>query len=145
MIKRTSIAVALLGTVSFGAAAYGIQAALDTPPTLMSRVDHDRQWREIERNTRAALGHCRERGERMREACRARARAEDRVAKADLDARYFGTVQAEANARETRARASFEVARTDCLLREDPERTTCLAAARSEQAKILASTKLAAT
>jgi hypothetical protein len=144
-MKRTSLALAFLGTVSFGAAAYGLQAAFDTPPTLMSRSDHDRQWREIERNTRASLGHCRSRPEQLREACRARTHAEDRVAKADLDARYFGTVQAQANARDVRARTSFDVARADCLLRDDPERTSCLAAARSEQAKLLASTRLAAT
>lgn len=144
-MKRTSLALALLGSVSFGAAAYGIQAALDSPPTLMSRVDHDRQWREIERTTRIALGHCRQRPQQARETCRIRARAEDRVAKADLDARYFGTVQAEAEARDVRARASFEAARADCLVREEPERTSCLAAARTEQAKVLASARPATT
>ena len=144
-MRATSIAFALLGTVSFGAAAYGIQAAFDTSPTLMSRAGHDREWRQIEGRTRAALGECRRRPERLRETCRLAARAADRVAKADLDARYFGTVQAEASARDVRARASFDVARARCLARDDPERTRCLAAARSEQAKMLASARFAAT
>jgi hypothetical protein len=146
-MKRTSLAFALvmLATAFFAAAAYGIQAAMDTPPTLMSRVDHDRQWRAIERHTREALGTCRNASEAIREACRARTRAEDRVAKADLDALYFGTVQAAARARDVRAHASFDVARAGCLASEDPERTHCLAKARSEQAKVLASAKLAST
>jgi hypothetical protein len=146
-MKRTSIAFAILmlATAFFGAAAYGIQAAMDTPPTLMSRADHDREWRGIERRTRESLGACRSALEHLREACRARARAEDRVAKADLDARYFGTVQAAAAARDVRARASFEMARAGCLAHEDPERTRCLAKARSEQARMLASAKVAAT
>jgi hypothetical protein len=146
-MKRTSLAFAFVmaAVAFFAAAAYGIQSAMDTPPTLMSRVDHDRQWRGIERRTGAALAACRGAREAAREACRARARAEDRVAKADLDAQYFGTVQAAARARDVRAHASFDVARAGCLASDDPERTRCLANARSEQAKILASEKLAAT
>ena len=146
-MKRTSaaFAVVMLAVAFFAAAAWGIQSAMDTPPTLMSRVDHDRQWRAIDRHTREGLGACRASPEAMREACRARVRADDRVAKADLDALYFGTVQAAARARDVRARASFDVARAGCLASEGPERTRCLAHARSEQAKVLASTKLAAT
>jgi hypothetical protein len=146
-MRRTSLAFAfvMLAVAFFAAAAWGIQSAMDTPPTLMSRVDHDRQWRAIDRHTREALGTCRSTSEAMREACRARARAEDRVAKADLDALYFGTVQAASRARDVRAHASFDVARAGCLASDDPERTRCLTRARSEQAKILASAKLAAT
>ena len=146
-MRRTSLAFAfvMLAAAFFAAAAWGIQSAMDTSPTLMSRTDHDREWRAIERHTREALGACRSASEAVREACRARARAEDRVAKADLDALYFGTVQAAARARDVRARASFDVARAGCLASDDPERSRCLARARSEQAKVLASTKLAAT
>jgi hypothetical protein len=139
-----SAAVTLAAAVFFGAAGYGIQSAFDTPPTLMSAADHDREWRSIESGTRAALARCRHAGAGSREACRLRARAEDRIAKAGLDARYYGTVQAEARAREVRARARFEVARADCLAR-GADRAQCLAEARNERAKALAAALVAAT
>jgi hypothetical protein len=138
-----SAAVTLAAAVFFGAAGYGIQSAFDTQPTLMSAADHDREWRSIEGRTRAALGRCRREREDARESCRMRARADDRVAKADLDARYYGTVQAEARARGVRARARFETARAECLAR-GADRAQCLTEARNERDKALAAAVVAA-
>jgi len=138
-------AVAVLASVAFfGAAGYGLQAAMSTPPTLMSPDDYGRALRSIDRSTRAALGACRPLSEGSRELCRARARTEDRIAKADLDARYYGTVQAEARAQDVRTRSHFELARAECLSR-GIERSRCLSQARTEQAKALAAAKLAAS
>jgi hypothetical protein len=134
-----SAAVTLAAAMFFGAAGYGIQSAFDTPPTLMSAGDHDREWRSIE-----GLARCRHEPAAARESCRLRARAADRVAKAELDARYYGTVQAEARARQVRARARFEVARADCLAR-GADRARCLTEARSERDKALAAAMVAAT
>jgi len=139
-----SAAVTLAAAVFFGAAGYGIQSAIDTPPTLMSTADHDREWGSIEHRLRAALGRCRHEREDSREMCRMRARAEDRVAKAELDARYYGTVQAEAHARDVRARARFDVARAECLAR-GADRAECLTQARDERAKALAAVLVADT
>jgi hypothetical protein len=139
-----SAAVTLAAAMFFGAAGYGIQSAFDTPPTLMSAGDHDREWRSIEGRTRADLARCRHEPAAARESCRLRARAADRVAKAELDARYYGTVQAEARARQMRARARFEVARADCLAR-GADRARCLTEARSERDKALAAAMVAAT
>jgi len=139
-----SVAVTLAAAVFFGAAGYGIQSAFDTPPTLMAPVDHDRAWRSIETRMRMALGACRHEREDARAICRARARAEDRIAKAELEARYYGTVEAQAQARDVRARARFEVARAECLAR-GADRAQCLTEARNERAKALAAALVAAT
>ncbi len=120
------------------AAAFGLNAAMDTPRTLMSPGDHDRALRDIERRTRVALGTCRDLAETAREICRARAHAGDRIAKAELDARYFGTVSAAANARMVRAHARFDVARAECRAGADASRRVCLAAARADREKALA-------
>jgi hypothetical protein len=127
-----------VGALLLVAAAFGINAAMDTPRTLMSPGDHDHALRDIERQTRVALGACRALAETARETCRARAHAEDRIAKAELDARYFGTVSAAANARMVRARARFDVARAECMAGADASRQGCLAAARADQEKAVA-------
>lgn len=143
-MTRHSAAVTLAAAVFFGAAGYGIQSTFSTPPTLMAPTDHDREWGSIETRTRIALGACRREREDSRALCRARARAEDRIAKAQLDARYYGTVQAQAHARDVRARARFEVARAECLAR-GTDRAQCLTEARNERAKALAAALVAAT
>ena len=76
---------------------------------------------------------------------RARARAEDRIARAELDARYYGTVDAEANAELVRARAHFEVARTECFVQANGDRARCLSQARTGEAKAIASARVAST
>ena len=43
--------------------------------------------------------------------CRAEARAEERVKKADLQARYLGTVAAAGDARLARTKAAYDVAK----------------------------------
>lgn len=137
-MKLKNLIPPFVATVLLVAVAFGINAAMDTPRTLMSPGDHDLALRDIQRETRAALGACRGLAQTAREICRARARAGERIAKAELDARYFGTVSAAANARTVRARARFDVARAECMATSDGSRPGCLAAARADQEKALA-------
>ena len=143
-MNLTTFPIALAAIAFVAAAGYGVQSAMSTPPTLMSPSDHDRAWTSIEQATRAALGRCRTLSEGLREACRATARAHDRVQKAELDARYFGTVQAEAHAQDVRAHAHFDIARAECEARGS-DRASCLAEARTARAKALALSKVASS
>ncbi len=136
-MSPNTIAVTL-AAAAFAAAGYGLQSAMSTPPTLMSRDAYDGAWRSIEQDARSALGRCRGLPEAGRALCRARAGAQERVQKAALDARYYGTVQAEAHARDVRAKARFEIARAECEARGASDRAGCLSEARTEQAKALA-------
>jgi hypothetical protein len=143
-MNRATFVLTLAGSLIFGAAAFGLDAAMDNTRSLMSRPDHDRALTGIERTTRAALAQCRGGAESVRELCRTRARAEDRIARADLDARYYGTVEAEANATLVRARARFEVARSECFAEPNDDRSHCLSEARNGEAKAIASAHVAA-
>ncbi|HEX6633392.1 MAG TPA: hypothetical protein VF038_05455 [Usitatibacter sp.] len=136
-MNPTSAAMTLAAVAFFAAAGYGLQAAVSSPPTLMSPADYDRALAGIDKNTRTELGRCRALAQSSRDLCRARARAEERIAHADLDARYYGTVQAEARAQDVRARVRFQLARAECDARGD-ERAGCLSQARNEQARALA-------
>jgi len=143
-MNSTTLAVTLAAVALVAAAGYGVQSAMSTAPTLMSPGDHDQAWRSIEQATRAALGRCRGLPESARHLCRAEARARDRVDKAELDARYYGTIEAQARAEDVRARARFDVARSECEARGD-DRASCLAEARTAQAKALALSKVASS
>jgi len=143
-MNSTTFAVTLVAVAFVAAAGYGLQSAMSTPPTLMSPADHDQAWRSIDQATRAALGRCRGLSESRRETCRAQARARDRVDKAELDARYYGTTQAQAHAQEVRARARFDIVRSECEAR-GADRASCLAEARTAQAKALALSKVASS
>jgi hypothetical protein len=144
-MRTTTVIAAFFGVFLLGAGAFAISAALDSPRTLMSRGDYDRERGAIEDQARAVLVQCRDTDRQAREVCRTQARADRRVRMAELDARYFGTVEARAKVRLARARARFDVAKAMCAGRSGTRRLECLSSARSEMARSKAGAKLAAT
>lgn len=142
-MKRTTLYVASSLAVLLSVAAIGIGAAVDTPRTLMSRADYNEARTAIELHSRVALARCREADGSARDLCKAEARAEEKLKKADLQARYHGTVAAAADAKQARAKALYEVAKVRCGLETD-SRASCLRTARDSQARALVDSKLAA-
>jgi hypothetical protein len=143
--RRLPLYAGFIGSVLFSAAAFGLSFAVDTPRTLMSRSDFVLARQAIQDETRAALGRCRSVEMPAREVCRVEARAAERVHRAELDARYHGTVAAAAEVRVVRAKADFEVARARCNSLASAERLECLQAARTTEAKAVAAARPAAT
>lgn len=143
-MKRTKLAVtSFLALFLVSVAAFGIGAAVDTPRTLMSPADFSTAKRMIESESRVALGRCRDLQGGAKDICKAEVRAEERVKKADLTARYHGTVMAAGEARQVRVKASYDVARARCATRSGEERIECLRAARDDKNKSLSDAKLA--
>ena len=98
-------------------AAIGIAAAVEAPPSLMSRADRTAGLSAIERDTRLALAHCRTVAAAAdRALCRSQARADERVAVAVLEARYRGTVYAQEYIDFAQSRANHSVGCTRRLL-----------------------------
>ena len=143
-VKRTTFYAALAGAFLVSAAAMGISAAVDSPRSLMSPVDYGEAKRAIESDARAAYAKCHDEEGQARDICRAEARADERVRKAELEARYRGTVGAAADAKLARAKAKYDVARVKCATEAGEDRLACLRAARAEKAKALTEAKLAA-
>jgi hypothetical protein len=133
----------LAGALMFSAAAFGINSAMDTPRTLMSRGDYAVAKTAIDAETRVSLGRCRDIESVAREVCKAEVRAEERVRKADLDARYHGTVAAAADARLARAKAQYDVAKAKCGGFASDRRAECLHSARADKQRALADAKVA--
>lgn len=119
-------------------AAVGIGATVDTPRTLMSRADYAEGRKAIEATSRQALGACRTVAVAERELCKARVRAEERIQRAELAARYHGTVAAAAEVKQARVKAGYDVARARCSSQLADDRTACLRAARDERNRALA-------
>jgi hypothetical protein len=143
--SRTPLYASLAGALLFSAAAFGLSLAVDTPRTLMARPDYASARQAIESDVRAAIGRCRLVDVRERDVCKAQARAEARVRRADLDVRYRGTVAAANEAQLARAKAQFEVARARCDAAAGNARAECLSAARAEKSRAYAQARPATT
>lgn len=144
-MKRTTFFATLIGALLVSATALGISAAVDSPRTLMSPSDFSASKRGIEAQAQTALAACRDLEGQAKDLCKAEARAEERVRKADLDAQYRGTVAAAADARVVRAKARYDVAKVKCSDQRGDEKVSCLRNARSDKDKALAEAKHAAT
>jgi len=114
MKTSTATASIVLALVICLTAAIGIAAASSTPPSLMSRPDYEAGLRTVRFETRMQLSRCRSEADAyVRAICRAEARAAERIAVANLEARYRGTTAALERARtvEDAAEYSVDVAR----------------------------------
>ena len=83
-MKRTTLFATLAGALLISATAYGISAAVDSPRSLMAPTDYSVARKAIESDTHAALAKCRDMEGQSRDLCKAEARADERVQKADL-------------------------------------------------------------
>jgi len=144
-MKKTTLVATLAGALLVSATAFGISAAVDSPRSLMSPSDYSVAKKAIESDVHAAISKCRDLDGRSRDICKAEARADEMVRKADLEAKYRGTVASAADARLARAKAQYEVARTRCADERSADRLSCLRAARADKAKALEAAKLAST
>ena len=145
-MKKTTLIATLAGALLVSATAFGISAAVDSPRSLMSPVDYSVAKKAIEADVHAILSKCRDQDGQARDICKAEARADERVRKADLEAQYRGTVAAAAEARLARAKASYEVAKARCGDHRGEDKLSCLRSARADKAKALeAAQKLAST
>ena len=142
-VKKTLVYRAALFSIAVGATALGIAASIEAPRTLMSPAQYVEARRAIEADTRLSLARCRDSQGVQKDICKASARADDRVRRAQLDARYYGTVQAEQEARAARVRGLYEIARASCGSRSAEERLDCLRAARQDRDRNLAADNLA--
>jgi hypothetical protein len=144
-VRRTPLYAGLLGSLLFSAAAMGLSYAVDSPRTLMSRADYLQARQAIAAEARSALGKCRAVEIPARDVCRAQARAGERIGRAELDARYHGTVSAAADARLARVKARFDVERARCDALDADSRSQCLQSARVDEAREAAAARPAAT
>jgi hypothetical protein len=144
-MQRTTLYATIVGALLVSATAFGISTAVESPRSLMSPIDYGEAKKAIEASTRLAIAGCRDDQGQARDLCKAEARADERIRKADLEAQYRGTVAAAADARLARAKAQYDVAKVKCSGEHGEDKLACLRAARAEKAKALSEAKLAST
>ena len=143
-MKRTTLIATIVGALTVSVTAFGISAAVDSPRSLMSPVDYGAAKKAIESEIHVALSKCRSLDGQAKDVCKAEARADERIRKADLEAEYRGTVGAAADAKLARAKAQFEVAKARCGNEHGEGKLACLRSARADKARAVADAKLAA-
>jgi hypothetical protein len=131
------------GTLVLGAAAYGISEAGVPSRSLMSPVDYRGARNVIESQARATRALCQQRTGQAGDVCRVEAREIERMARADLEAEYRGTVAAAGEARLTRAKSRYLIASARC--QGSQERAACLRSAREDKAEAIDKAKVAAS
>src|SRR5688572_1334746 len=102
-IKLTSLAVAAAFAVSAGAYAGNL-----------SKDEIKRSEDRISADFKAAKQACDSRSGNAKDICMTEAKGNEKVAKAELEARDKGTAKARQDAREARAEADYEVAKQRC-------------------------------
>ena len=142
-MQRTTLYATIIGALAVSATAFGIGAATDLSRSLMSPVDYGDAKKAIEAEIRMAVAHCRDREGQAKDMCKAEARAEERIRKADLEAQYRGTVAAAADAKLARAKAQYDIAKARCSAERSEDKLACLRSARADKAKALNEAKLA--
>ena len=140
-MKKTTIYATLVAALLVSATAWGISAAVDTPRSLMAPSDYNAAKSAIENDVRAAIAKCQDAEGQARDVCKAEAQADERVRKADLEARYRGTVGAAADAKIARVKARYDVAKARCGGEHGEGKLACIRSARSEKAKEIAAAK----
>ncbi|HEX4781127.1 MAG TPA: hypothetical protein VH301_10260 [Usitatibacter sp.] len=142
-MKRTTIYATLVAALLVSATAWGISAAVDSPRSLMAPSDYNAAKSVIESDARAASARCRAEEGQARDLCKAEAGADERIRKADLEARYRGTVGAATDARIARVKARYEVAKAKCSADHGSDRLSCIRNARVEKAREISEAKVA--
>ena len=125
------VPVLIVSSMFVAIGGFGLHAAVTSPPSLMSRADEREAGLSLDTASRAGLAACDALAGHAASLCKAQARAEARIRRADLEARYRGTAAAAGEARLARAHATYETDSAGCgnLMAED--RTACRRAARS--------------
>jgi hypothetical protein len=144
-MKRSTLYVLFTGGFLFSAAAFGIGSQIDSTPSLMSRGDYAAARQAIESEMRQSARLCRAMEGQARELCKVQVKVEEKVRKAELTARYRGTVGSAEEARLARVNAEYELARVKCAAVAGAERGDCLTAARELKSRTLAENRPSAT
>lgn len=140
-MNKTNLIAVIVG-VSLASATL-VMATVGAGPrsTLFSPDDYEAAGAAIGEDTRLSLAGCKKLTGAEKLVCTAEARSQERIRRADLEARYLGTFHATFQAQVTRVDAQYEVgvkrceaqgreAKGDCQREATEQRATTLAALR---------------
>ncbi len=133
-MNRKPIVAAL---IALGLATAGTVLAQDRMTRDAYKAEKDR----IEAQYKAAKEACDRLSGNAEDVCEAQAKADQRIAIADLDAKNKGTAKARADARVVRAEAQYDVAKEKCDDLSGNAKDVCVKDAKAAEAKAKAEAK----
>lgn len=136
-MKQPRLLLNLAGVALLGATAFGIGAAVNSSPTLMSVKDYEGLRVAITMDADEERAQCNRLGGARRLACHAEARADLDVHLAELEVKYRGTHEAAQAARKVRIRADFDKARAQCFGLSGYSRDSCIVEAHAGKSRSL--------
>lgn len=133
-MKTMTLKVAVASALLFGAA--GFAGAMGMP-----KSEYDAGKDGIDATKKAALESCKPLSGNAKDVCQAQAKADATIAKADLEAKYKGTVAAATDARKARAKAQYDVAKEKCDDFAGNPKDVCVKEAKAAETRALADAK----
>jgi hypothetical protein len=107
----------------------------------MTRDAYKAEKERIEADYKVAKEGCNKLSGNAEDVCKAQAKATQRIAEADLDARNKGTAKARADARMVRAEAQYDVAKEKCDDLSGNAKDVCVKEAKAAEKKAKAEAK----
>ena len=107
----------------------------------MPRIEYKAERDRIEAEYKSAKEKCTALKGNEKDVCRKAARRDEKVRRAELEAKYTGTGEAKLQLAKTRAKADREVAEAKCESRRGKEKAECKNRAKADEQKALADAK----
>ena len=123
-MKLSSIALAV-------AFMFTTAAQAQTNDRSARKAEEDR----IEQQAKADKAKCQSLSGNAEDVCEAEAKAKEKTAKAELNAKYDKSVKAQRNAADTKAEGQYEVAKQRCDDKKGQEKDACMAQAKATHEK----------
>jgi len=114
------------------------------PKRTMTRAEYSSEKDSIEANYKTAKASCDSLTGNAKSVCKVEARSDEKSKVADLEARYKGTPAADKDARITKAKAEYDIAKQKCEDQPAAERSACKSSAKAEQDRAISDAKAAA-
>jgi hypothetical protein len=107
----------------------------------MSRDQYKSEKDKIEADYKAANDNCKGMSGNAKDVCHKQAKGDEKVAKAELEAKYKGTSEAQYELAKTKAKAARDVAEEKCDDMKGKDKSACKKQAKADEAKALADAK----
>ena len=117
--------------------------AIDSMPPgrTMSREQYTSEKDKITADYKAANDKCKGLSGNTKDVCHKQAKRDEKVAKAELEAKYKGTADAQYDLAKTKAKADRDVAEEKCDDMKGKDKSACKKQAKADEAKALADAK----
>jgi hypothetical protein len=134
-MKMTKLHAAIAATLFTGAAGFAFAAEG------MPKSEYKAQKDQIEATGKAALDACKPMSGNAKDICKEQAKADESIAKADLEAKNKGTREAAYDARVAHAKGNYNVAKEKCDDFKGNQKDVCVKEAKAVETRALADAK----